>query len=238
MELPVSTLPIDRRTRKRLATRQTISDAATRLFNAHGFDQVTVDEIAEAADVGRMTVFNHFPRKEDMLTDATPSGVRSRHCACSGIRSWRSSALMSASSTGARASCRRLARARLSRPGPGQFVMSLPSSSRRGSPKGQAGIAVMRVRSWPRSAIMTRLRPSGFFSPSLTREVSESRPRWRVRLTPDQSNQHDQPPAGESTSLWRPYPCQWFNICSFVPGSTPWSGADSTVRRNRDIRRR
>ncbi|CAA2160509.1 hypothetical protein MBRA_05666 [Methylobacterium brachiatum] len=35
----------------------------------HGFDQVTVDEIAEAADVGRMTVFNHFPRKEDMFFD-------------------------------------------------------------------------------------------------------------------------------------------------------------------------
>jgi AcrR family transcriptional regulator len=34
-----------------------------------GFDQVTVDEIATAADVGRMTVFNHFPRKEDMFFD-------------------------------------------------------------------------------------------------------------------------------------------------------------------------
>jgi AcrR family transcriptional regulator len=28
---------------------------------------VTVDDIAEAADVGRMTVFNHFQRKEDMF---------------------------------------------------------------------------------------------------------------------------------------------------------------------------
>lgn len=62
-------LPIDRRTRKRLATRQAISDAATRLFLAHGFDRVTIDEIAEAADVGRMTVFNHFPKKEDMFFD-------------------------------------------------------------------------------------------------------------------------------------------------------------------------
>ncbi|MCJ2085343.1 TetR/AcrR family transcriptional regulator [Methylobacterium sp. E-005] len=61
--------PLDRRTRKRLATRQAISDAATRLFMEHGFDQVTVDEIAEAADVGRMTVFNHFPHKEDMFFD-------------------------------------------------------------------------------------------------------------------------------------------------------------------------
>ncbi len=61
--------PLDRRSRKRLATRQAISDAATRLFHKRGFDQVTVDEIAEAADVGRMTVFNHFPRKEDMFFD-------------------------------------------------------------------------------------------------------------------------------------------------------------------------
>jgi AcrR family transcriptional regulator len=47
--------------------RQSISDAATRLFLEKGFDRVTVDEIAEAADVGRMTVFNHFPRKEDLF---------------------------------------------------------------------------------------------------------------------------------------------------------------------------
>ena len=59
----------DRRTRKRLATRQGISDTATRLFFERGFDRVTVDEIADAADVGRMTVFNHFPRKEDMFFD-------------------------------------------------------------------------------------------------------------------------------------------------------------------------
>lgn len=59
----------DRRSRKRLATRQAISDAATRLFHEHGFDRVTVDEIADAADVGRMTVFSHFPRKEDMFFD-------------------------------------------------------------------------------------------------------------------------------------------------------------------------
>ncbi|MEQ5841849.1 TetR/AcrR family transcriptional regulator [Paraburkholderia acidicola] len=61
--------PSDRRSRKRLATRQGISNVATRLFLERGFDEVTVDEIAEAADVGRMTVFNHFPRKEDMFFD-------------------------------------------------------------------------------------------------------------------------------------------------------------------------
>ena len=62
-------IPSDRRTRKRLATREGISNVATRLFAERGFDHVTVDEIATAADVGRKTVFNYFPRKEDMFFD-------------------------------------------------------------------------------------------------------------------------------------------------------------------------
>ncbi len=66
--------PSDRRTRKRLAVRKNISNAATKLFLERGFDNVTVDEIAEAADVGRMTVFNHFPRKEDMFFDLDEEG--------------------------------------------------------------------------------------------------------------------------------------------------------------------
>ncbi|HEX3661692.1 MAG TPA: TetR/AcrR family transcriptional regulator [Acidobacteriaceae bacterium] len=62
-------MPSDRRSRKRLATRRAISVVADRLFRERSFDNVTVDEIATAADVGRMTVFNHFPRKEDMFFD-------------------------------------------------------------------------------------------------------------------------------------------------------------------------
>lgn len=67
-------IPPDRRSRKRLATRDNISDVATQLFWEKGFDKVTVDEIAAAADVGRMTVFNHFPRKEDMFFDREEEG--------------------------------------------------------------------------------------------------------------------------------------------------------------------
>jgi AcrR family transcriptional regulator len=76
-------MPSDRRSRKRLATRQAISNAATRLFFERGFDHVTVDEIAAAADVGRMTVFNHFPRKEDMFFDLDEEG---REIVCEALR--------------------------------------------------------------------------------------------------------------------------------------------------------
>jgi AcrR family transcriptional regulator len=54
---------------KKRETRQRISDVATRLFFAHGFDAVTVDEIAIAAKVSKMTVFNYFARKEELMLD-------------------------------------------------------------------------------------------------------------------------------------------------------------------------
>lgn len=64
----------DLRTERRHATRRAISHAADRLFLEKGFDNVTVDEIAAAAGVGRMSVFNHFPRKEDMFFDRDEEG--------------------------------------------------------------------------------------------------------------------------------------------------------------------
>ena len=61
-----------RRERKKAEVRQRISDAATGLFLRCGFDQVSVAQIAEAADVARPTVFAHFPRKEDLFFDRYP----------------------------------------------------------------------------------------------------------------------------------------------------------------------
>ncbi|MFD7781564.1 TetR/AcrR family transcriptional regulator [Streptomyces nojiriensis] len=63
------------RERKKRETRQRISDEATMLFVARGFDQVTVAEVAKAAHVSTMTVFNHFPRKEDLFLDRIPEAV-------------------------------------------------------------------------------------------------------------------------------------------------------------------
>jgi AcrR family transcriptional regulator len=54
---------------KKQQTRQAISDTATRLFLERGFEEVTITEIAAAAQVAKMTVTNHFPRKEDLALD-------------------------------------------------------------------------------------------------------------------------------------------------------------------------
>ncbi|MEW2455447.1 TetR/AcrR family transcriptional regulator [Streptomyces albus] len=65
-----STAPKEgRRERKKRETRQRISDIATGLFLARGFDAVTIAEIAEAADVSVNTVYNYFPAKEDLFFD-------------------------------------------------------------------------------------------------------------------------------------------------------------------------
>jgi AcrR family transcriptional regulator len=60
------------RERKKAETRQRIADRATVLFATRGFDNVTIAEIAEASDVSKVTVFNYFPRKEDMFFDRFP----------------------------------------------------------------------------------------------------------------------------------------------------------------------
>jgi AcrR family transcriptional regulator len=57
------------RERKKQQTRQHIADVAIGLFLERGFDEVTVAEVAEAADVSVNTVYNYFPAKEDLFFD-------------------------------------------------------------------------------------------------------------------------------------------------------------------------
>lgn len=57
------------REQKKHQTRTALADAALALFAAHGFDQVTVAEVAAAAGVSVNTAFNYFPTKEDLFFD-------------------------------------------------------------------------------------------------------------------------------------------------------------------------
>src|SRR4051794_11930453 len=54
---------------KKARTRLAISDIATALFAEHGFERVTVAEIAAAAEVSIKTVFNYVATKEDLFFD-------------------------------------------------------------------------------------------------------------------------------------------------------------------------
>jgi AcrR family transcriptional regulator len=65
-----------RRERKKQQTRRLIAQAAERLFDERGFDQVKVSEIARTADVAEKTVFNHFPTKADLLFSGLESYER------------------------------------------------------------------------------------------------------------------------------------------------------------------
>src|SRR6266480_6106598 len=55
------------RERKKERTHQLIAETARKLFQEHGFDAVTVADVAREADVSRKTVFNYFPTKEDLF---------------------------------------------------------------------------------------------------------------------------------------------------------------------------
>jgi len=57
------------RERKKAKTRLAISNVATKMFIERGFDDVTVAEVAAAADVSVATIFNYFETKEELFFD-------------------------------------------------------------------------------------------------------------------------------------------------------------------------
>ena len=60
------------RERKKLQTWRTIRAAAFRLIEERGYEAVSVEEIAAAANVSRSTMFNYFTSKEAVVLD--PAG--------------------------------------------------------------------------------------------------------------------------------------------------------------------
>ncbi|MFC9331653.1 TetR family transcriptional regulator [Kitasatospora sp. NPDC057015] len=80
------------RERKKRQTGIRIWTVAIGLFVERGFDQVSVAEIAAAAEVSKMTVFNYFPTKEDLVlipmerhTGEVAEVVRERPAGCSAL---------------------------------------------------------------------------------------------------------------------------------------------------------
>src|SRR6476620_11853768 len=59
------------RERKKLRTREAIATVALDLFAERGYQQTTVAEIAEAAEVSKATLFAYFPSKEEIVFSET-----------------------------------------------------------------------------------------------------------------------------------------------------------------------
>lgn len=56
------------RERKKNKTKATIQQAALQLFSEQGYEDTTIDQIAEAAEVSRATFFRYFPAKADIVS--------------------------------------------------------------------------------------------------------------------------------------------------------------------------
>ncbi|MFI5282087.1 MAG: TetR family transcriptional regulator [Candidatus Dormibacterales bacterium] len=55
------------RERKKIKTREAIQREAMRLFQKRGYDETTIEDIAEAVEISPSTFFNYFPSKEDVV---------------------------------------------------------------------------------------------------------------------------------------------------------------------------
>lgn len=71
------------RERRRSETRRLVQAHAVRLFTDHGYDAVTVADVAEAAGVSAMTVYRHFPTKEDLVLIDQPTQLIAEQVAAS-----------------------------------------------------------------------------------------------------------------------------------------------------------
>ena len=106
------------RERKKQQTRQQIFEASQHLFARRGFAEVKVAEVAEAANVSEMTVYNYFPTKEDLFyagmqffEEQLIEAVRSRPRGESALKAFRRRVLEGADNLGAKERTEGIARA-------------------------------------------------------------------------------------------------------------------------------
>ncbi len=72
-------------------TRQRILDVADQLFNDRGCRGVGIDEIVRVADLGKMTLYRHFPTKDDLVVGVLESrSVRAEGLLAAAVASARS----------------------------------------------------------------------------------------------------------------------------------------------------
>ena len=66
--------PPGKRERNRQETHERIVTVGLKLFVEKGFEETTLDEIAQAAGIARRTLFSYFESKDDILSSSYGSG--------------------------------------------------------------------------------------------------------------------------------------------------------------------
>lgn len=71
-------------TKKAERTKAKLLDSAQRLISAHGFDNVSVEDITKDSGMAKGTFYHYFECKEDVVREALPQHShgdhRARHC--------------------------------------------------------------------------------------------------------------------------------------------------------------
>lgn len=70
---------VSRNERKKVELRARIVETAVGMFNERSFHRVTMDEIAEAVDIAKGTLYNHFPSKEEIVAAFIKNSFTGRH---------------------------------------------------------------------------------------------------------------------------------------------------------------
>src|ERR1700758_5293911 len=78
--------PSSRRERRSMEVRERLFRAALALFARKGFAATTVEDITNAADVGKGTFFNYFPSKEHLLVAFSDMQISKLQDAVDGMR--------------------------------------------------------------------------------------------------------------------------------------------------------
>lgn len=72
-------VPVGRVERKKEETRQKIITTAMKLFRENGVDATTMEQIAEAVDIAKGTLYNYFPVKEAIISDFIQRSFREKN---------------------------------------------------------------------------------------------------------------------------------------------------------------
>jgi AcrR family transcriptional regulator len=81
--------PANRRARRSANIRERLLRSALQLFAERGYQKTTVEDITEAADVGKGTFFNYFPTKEHVLATYGEERVAAMERALEQVKSGR-----------------------------------------------------------------------------------------------------------------------------------------------------